>query len=204
MPYFPLFTDLSGKSVLVVGGGIVALRKVEKLLPFTPILTVVAPDICAELRRLPALDLCERAFRPGDEANRSLVIAATNDRALNREISLLCREKQIPVNVVDDPELCTFLFPALIQRGSLTIGISTGGSSPTAAIGLKEQIQQLLPERFDEILDFLHQERVRMRASIPSEHQRHLLLKQLYAAAMTAGRPLTTAEANQLYQEVLL
>ena len=194
MPYFPFFTDLSGQPALVVGGGTVALRKIEKLIPFTPKLTVLAPEICPEIRRLPGLTLVERPFFPGDEAGMVFVIAGTNDRTVNRAISERCQAARIPVNVVDDAELCTFLFPALVQRGELTVGISTGGSSPTAAICLKEQINGLLPERFDEILDFLHRQRDLIKTRFPTETGRHALLRKLFFAAVEAGRPLTPEE----------
>ena len=201
MPYFPFFTDLTGKPGLVVGGGTVALRKVEKLIPFTRNLIVLAPEICGAIRNIPGLTLVERSYVPGDESGMTFVIAATDDRSVNRTISERCQEARIPVNVVDDAELCTFLFPALVQRGQLTVGISTGGSSPTAAICLKEQINALLPRRFDEILDFLHAERSHMKSRFPTEAQRHVVLKDLFTAAMEAGRPLTAEEVADLFGE---
>ena len=204
MAYFPFFMDLSGKAGLIIGGGTVALRKAEKLISFTGNLTVLAPEICPALRSISGLRLLERPFQPGDEAGMDFVIAATSNRAVNRMISERCQAVRIPVNVVDDAELCTFLFPALVQRGALTVGISTGGSSPTAAICLKEQVDQLLPDRFDEILEFLHSERDRIRKQVPTEAQRHVVLRRLFFAAMEKGGPLTATESEQLWNEVLL
>lgn len=203
MPYFPFFTDLSGRPGLVVGGGTVALRKIEKLLPFTQKLTILAPSICPAIRAIPGLTLVERSYTPGDEEGMTFVIAGTDSREVNRTISERCQAARIPVNVVDDAELCTFLFPALVQRGELTVGISTGGSSPTAAICLKEQINRLLPERFDEILDFLHAERDHMKADFPTESARHVLLRKLFYAAIEAGRPLTAEEVAVFCEEEL-
>lgn len=198
MAYFPFFTDLTGKPGLIVGGGAVALRKIEKLLPFSPQLSVIAEHICPEIRRIPGLTCLERPFAPGDEAGSFFVIAATDSREVNRQVSGLCRAGNIPVNVADDAELCTFLFPALIRRGSLTVGISTGGASPTAAACLREQAEQLLPERTEDILDFLHAERETLRAEIPEAAERRELLRKLFFAAMEAGRPLTEAETARL------
>lgn len=190
MAYFPFFVDLSQKSGLILGGGTVALRKIEKLLPFSPQLRVIAPFICSEIRSIPGLELTEREFVPGDERNAFFVIAATDDPECNHKIADRCRAQNILVNVVDDAEYCSFLFPALVQKGNLTVGISTGGSSPTAAICLKEQIGEQIPECFDEILEFLHQQREFIKADVPDETVRSRLLRKLFYAAMQNGSPL--------------
>ncbi len=201
MAYFPFFVDLSGKRGLIVGGGTVALRKIEKLLPFSPELSVIAPEICLEIRSIPGLHLEERAFVPGDEAEMLFVIAATDDARCNRQISELCRQKNILINAVDDAENCTFLFPALVQEGALSVGISTGGSSPTAAICLKEQIRALIPPNFDEILTFLHGQREKIKAEEGDEKRRHELLRQLFGAAMERQRALNEAEVSEVLRE---
>lgn len=173
MPWFPMFVQLKGADALLVGGGTVALRKAEKLLPYGPRITVVAPDIIPELAALPGLALCRRPFEESDlQGTLALVIAATDDTALNRKIAALCREKRIPVNVVDDPEACGFLFPALVRRGRLSVGISTGGASPTAAVWLKERIESILPPHFGAALDRLEALRPALKAQIPEEHDR--------------------------------
>ena len=145
MAYFPMFVELEGRPCLIVGGGAVALRKARKLLPYGPCLTVVAQSFVPELEALEGAALCRRAFRPRDVEGQALVVAATGDGALNREIAALCRARRIPVNAVDDKDNCTFLFPALVRRGPLSIGISTGGASPTAAVYVKEKIEAALP-----------------------------------------------------------
>lgn len=201
MACFPFFVDLSQKQGIIVGGGIVALRKIEKLIPFSPHLRVIAPSICPEIREIPGLELMERNFEPGDEEDAFFVIAATNDPVCNHQIADLCKQKRILVNVVDEAEQCGFLFPALVQKGNLTVGISTGGSSPTAAICLKEQIAELIPERFDEILEFLHEQRDVIRSDVPNEKERHVLLKKLFFEAMAQGRPLTDEEVCTMMQK---
>lgn len=133
MGYFPFFVQLQHVPGLIVGGGTVALRKAEKLLPYGPKLTVVAPDICPELAALPSLTLVRRPFRGEDVGRMAFVIAASGDRALNHRVARLCREKGIPVNVVDDKEACSFLFPALVKRGELSVGISSAIAIPAAA-----------------------------------------------------------------------
>lgn len=198
MPYFPFFVDIENRPALIVGGGTVALRKVQKLLPYCPRLTVVAPEITAELAALSDVTFLRRPFRPEDLEGMDFVIAATSNRELNREIAALCRERRIPVNAVDDRGACTFLFPCLVQRGALSVGISTGGASPTAAIWLKEQVAELLPEHLEDILDYLEAIRPRLKNALPSERRRAAAFSALFQVCLEKGRPLTTAEEGIL------
>ena len=188
MGWFPFFIQLEGARGLLVGGGRVALRKAEKLLPFGAQLTVVAPCICPPLAALPGLTLCRRAFADSDLSPApDFVIAATGDRALDRRIAALCRARRILVNVVDDPAACGFYFPALVQRGRLCIGISTGGASPTAAAWLRQKIEALLPPGFDGILDRLAARREAVKAEGGSEAKRAERLQQAFALELAAA-----------------
>ena len=188
MGWFPFFVQLEGARGLLVGGGRVALRKAEKLLPFGAQLTVVAPCICPPLAALPGLTLCRRAFADSDLSPApDFVIAATGDRALDRRIAALCRTRRILVNVVDDPAACGFYFPALVQRGRLCIGISTGGASPTAAAWLRQKIEALLPPGFDGILDRLAARREAVKAEGGSEAKRAERLQQAFAHELAAA-----------------
>ncbi len=200
MAYFPMFVELEGRPCLIVGGGAVALRKARKLLPYGPCLTVVAQSFVPELEALEGAALCRRAFRPRDVEGQALVVAATGDGALNREIAALCRARRIPVNAVDDKDNCTFLFPALVRRGPLSIGISTGGASPTAAVYVKEKIEAALPggDGWNGILEYLAARRAPVRASVPDETARARLFAALFDACMEKGRPLEQAEFDAL------
>ena len=124
MSYFPFFMEIAGKGCLIAGGGSVALRKAEKLLPFGVRIMAVAPMFCEEFRELDGVRRVERPFMPEDLEGMMFVIGATNDSAVNAEISRLCRERGIPVNIVDDRENCTFFFPALVKRGDFVAGFS--------------------------------------------------------------------------------
>lgn len=201
MGYFPFFVQLSGQPGLIIGGGAVALRKVQKLLPYGPRLTVVAPHFVPELASIPALTLRQRAFSQEDLTDMLFVIAATGDPALNHEISALCQAKNIPVNVVDDKDACSFLFPALVRQGSLSVGISTGGASPTAAIWLKQQINALLPDRLDDILTWLESQRPTLKALCPGESQRAALFARLFTACLDAGGPLNDGQVQQILEQ---
>ena len=199
MGWFPFFVQLEGARGLLVGGGRVALRKAEKLLPFGAQLTVVAPCICPPLAALPGLTLCRRAFADSDLSPApDFVIAATGDRALDRRIAALCRARRILVNVVDDPAACGFYFPALVQRGRLCIGISTGGASPTAAAWLRQKIEALLPPGFDGILDRLAARREAVKAEGGSEAKRAERLQQAFALELAAAEaPRAPAAARE-------
>lgn len=197
MPYFPIFIDLNSKPVLIVGGGAVALRKLQKLMPYGGRMTVVAPHILPELAAVPGVKLQKHCFSAADLRPRpALVIAATNDRETNRHISLLCQKRHIPVNVVDDPALCSFLFPALVRQGDFSAGICTGGASPVAAAYFKERLRELLPEGLDRILDWLASLRPAMKNAIPGQHNRSEVFRRLFDASMAKGEPLTQEEAE--------
>ncbi len=203
MAYFPFFIELADKRGLVAGGGAIAERKVERLLPYGPSLTVVAPRIGDGIRRHGGLTLLERPFSPEDLDGCHFAVAATNRRDVNAQIAGLCRARGIPVNAVDDAQSCTFLFPALVRRGALSVGISTGGSSPAAAAYIKEQIEGILPSDFDDILAFLYAQRKRVHALLPDEQARARLMKALLAACLSRGGPLSADETEQYMQQVL-
>jgi siroheme synthase-like protein len=201
MAYFPFFVNLQGKTALIIGGGKVARRKVEKLLPYGVSVRLIAPQVCPELEIMPGVRVLRRPFQPSDLCPKpALVVAATDDEALNRSISQQCQRLDIPVNVVDKPQDSSFLFPALVQQGSLTVGISTAGASPTAAIWVKEQVQKLLPEAFDQWLVWMGQQRACLQQTMPEEADRARALKRLFQAVVSRGRTLTDEEVTQILE----
>lgn len=184
MSYFPFFMELEDTPCLVVGGGQVALRKIEKLLPFGAAITVVAPQFCAELAEMAGIQRICRAFLPADIVGMRCVIGATDDEAVNGEIAALCRTQHIPVNIVDDPAKCSFLFPALVQRGRLVVGISTGGASPLAAQYIRKETEKVIPDHFAQTLDFLAAQREIIRKRIPDTQKREAFLREIFALAL--------------------
>ena len=200
MAYFPMFVDLRNRSGLIVGGGVVALHKVEKLLPYGPRLTAIAPELLPELLTVPDLQLQRRPFRIEDLNGADFVIAASDDRELNHAVADQCWARKIPVNVVDDKGACSFLFPALVQRGDLSVGISTGGASPTAAIWLKNEITALLPQGLDEILVWLESQRSHIKALCPDETARARIFARLFTACLETGTPLSESELADLLE----
>lgn len=144
MNSFPFMKRIEGKKCLLVGGGNVALRKAEKLIPFGPELTVCDETPCEDFYKLPV-----KMVRCGYDSSllqgMDFVVAATDERAVNAQVSKDCREQGIPVNSADDPNNCDFFFPALLLRGDITIAISTGGTSPALAAVLREYLESVLP-----------------------------------------------------------
>ena len=198
-PYFPMFVPLEGRRGLVVGGGMVALRKIEKLSPYGASIRVIAPQVLPEIAAMKDVEQVQRAFRMSDlRANWAFVIAATDDPEQNHVIAEQCGRRNIPVNVVDDPAHCSFIFPALVHHGPFSVGVSTGGASPTAAIYFKEQIEAMVPENFEEILLWLQAQRMVLKAQMPEEKARAVALKRLFAACMAKGAPLDGAEMEEL------
>jgi siroheme synthase-like protein len=135
--------DLRQRDCLVVGGGRVAAEKIAGLLDCEARVTVVAPEIDAQVRALPA-DRIERRFEPQDVEGRLLVVAATDDRTVNRAVSEAARERNVLCNVADDPELCSFILPAIVRRDPILVGVSTGGASPALAQRLRRDIGNLV------------------------------------------------------------
>jgi len=201
LAYFPMFIDLENKKVLIVGGGTVALRKAEKLLPYKAALLVVAHTVDKRIKLLEGLRYEERDFDASLLDGCCMVIAATDNHRLNHSIADMCNEKNIPVNVVDDKKLCSFIFPSLVKRGDLSVGISTGGASPSAAIWLRERIEQLLPESLPKILDYLSEMRGEVKMRLVREKNREYAFKHMFSACMEKGRELDPEEYETLIRE---
>src|SRR5579863_6558152 len=156
--YFPVFFDLAGQKVLVVGGGEVALRKVSLLERTGASISVVAPHISPELVERAAagkLSVAVREFAPEDLDAARLVIVATPHRAVNRWIANLSESRNIPVNVVDDAQASRFIVPAIIDRDPVLMAVSTGGTSPVLARRLRERLEALIPARIGELASWL-------------------------------------------------
>ena len=144
MKYLPIFYDLSVRPCLVVGAGEIAARKVRQLRKAEASVTIIAPDICEELQGLADCEEIQYiAERFSEEIlhDKMLVIAATNDEEVNRQVSELAKAKNIPVNVVDNPDLCSFIMPSIVDRDPVQIAISTGGASPVLARLLRARLE---------------------------------------------------------------
>lgn len=173
---FPIFVKLDLQQILLVGGGYVALEKLTAIYDNCPEtrITLVAPEIRVEIREMAttsAILLHETVFDPTFLEGKNLVFVATNDKPLNLEISRLCREKGILVNVADTPPACDFYLSSVVRKGDLKIGISTNGKSPTLAKRIKELLTVVLPDSIQETLDNLVVIRETLRGDFESKVQ---------------------------------
>lgn len=146
-PYFPVFIDMTGRNVLIVGAGNIALRRVKTLLQFGVQIRVIAPEICkelAELEKAGRIRAEHRTYQTGDIQGATFVIAATDSRKVNRQIWEDCRSKGIPVNTADDRALCDFYFPSIVMTEEAVIGISSGGDAPGRTKEIRRKIEKTL------------------------------------------------------------
>lgn len=158
---FPINLNLMGRPVLVVGGGRIALRKVEQLLVAGARITVVAPWHVDELELLP-VDIVSRRYEPGDVIGYRLVITATGDHVVDQRIYDEADELGIWVNSADDPERCSFTLPAVLRRGPVMVTVSTGGASPALSSWLRRRLEGAVGPEFAEIAAELSMERARI------------------------------------------
>src|ERR1700722_20118318 len=150
MDYLPVFLRVEGRRVVVVGGGEVALRKAQWLLKAGARVTLIAPELRPDFARFApdaALSHTRAPFEAAHLAGAVAVVAATDDREVNAAVSAAAQAGAIPVNVVDDAALSTFIFPAIIDRSPLIVAVSSAGYAPVLARGVREQIEALLPQR---------------------------------------------------------
>ena len=173
---------LEGCSCLVVGGGTVALRKVQNLLQCGAIIDVVSPSFCAEIDKMGhegLVTLIPRCFEDPDIKGRMLVFAATSDEAANQRIYELCRASNILVNTVDDPEKCSFLVPATMRRGALTIAVNTEGKSPLLARRIREDMEDRYGREYADYLELLGEARVMVKNTVEQESIRRLIFERI-------------------------
>jgi precorrin-2 dehydrogenase/sirohydrochlorin ferrochelatase len=167
MAYYPIFLEMKGRPVLVVGGGRVGEDKVRGLLAAGADVMVVSPDLTPSLRELQVSGAIRHIQRPWTEADLDgfqVVIVATDDGAINGAVAAAARRKGVWVNAVDDPPNCDFILPAVIRKGSVTLAASTGGASPAMARRLREELEVYLDADIPQLNDLLGEVRAALRA----------------------------------------
>ncbi|WP_293369557.1 siroheme synthase CysG [Nevskia sp.] len=204
--YFPITLRLDDARVVVVGGGEIAARKIRLLLRAGPQIDVVARELNTELDALLA-DGGVAHLAPEFEASQldgaRLVIAATDDKALNRVVAAEAKTRNIPVNVVDDPEPSTFITPAIIERPPLTIAISTGGAAPVLARRLRERLEAELPQRYGDLAAYTQSRRDKVKAVLDQPKRRALWERFLDSAGAEAVLRGDQAAADAVLDQLL-
>jgi siroheme synthase-like protein len=178
MQYYMACLDLEGRSCLVVGGGTVGLEKARGLLECRARVTVVAPQVLPELRALP-VELRLRRYRQSDLDGRYLVIAATSIRTLNTRISADAEERSLLCNVVDVPDLCSFILPAVHRQGPIAVGVSTGGASPALAQRIRDDVAEQIGPEYAELAHRLRELRPWVKARYPTYEGRRDFFQRL-------------------------
>lgn len=179
--YYPLMVDLTGRRCLVVGGGVVAERKVRALLEAGGEVLVVSPVLTPgleALKREGRIVHLARPYQPGDLAGSFLVFGATDDHRVNRRLADEAKAAGVLANMADSPTSGTFLAPAVLTRGDLVIAISTGGDSPALARKIREDLESVYGEEYAELLNVLERVRERAKREVADQGRRRALLER--------------------------
>ena len=206
MKFLPIFLNVKGYPCLVVGGGQVASRKIFMLIRAGARVTVISPELSSEVAKLAEKDDIEHiqaGFKSGDISNYRVVIAATNSREVNQAVYEEATGKNIPVNVVDTPDLCSFITPSIIDRDPVQIAISTGGASPVLARLLRSKLETYIPAAYGRLGKLVESYRDRVKAIFKhnSNHIRGFweqVLEGSVADLLVAGKDKAAHEALEL------
>lgn len=196
MKHFPIFLSLKGKTCVIIGGGSVAERKVESLLNAEAAVTVVSPQLSPQLSYLSAekqIKHLNRCYQSQDIDQAFLVIAATDQTEVNRTIAADADKQNIPVNVVDDIKLCSFIVPSVLDRSPVTVAVSTGGASPVLARQLRMKLETMIPSSCGELAALTEQYRERVKQKFATIEERKAFWENVLK-----GTPAELVYAGQL------
>jgi len=195
MKFLPVFFDIKGQPCTVIGGGDVAARKVAMLLHSGGKVTVVAPQLCAALKGQAdkgVITYVQARFAAEHLNHAVIVIAATDDRAVNQHVSEIARAQRLPVNVVDDPEFCSFIMPSVIDRSPVIVAVSTGGASPVLARLLRARLETLIPASYGRLAVLAEKFRSQVKQHFSESRQRRIFWEKVFqgpiAEMVFAGR----------------
>ena len=204
MDFLPIFLNVKGKLCLVAGGGEVARRKAGVLLEAGARVRVVAPQIEPALAEQQRVETIIARFEAQHLDGVALAIAATNDRSVNRQISEQAHARNIPVNVVDDPGLCSFIMPAILDRSPLMVAFSSGGASPVLTRMLRGKLETMIPQNYSRLAAFAERFRELVKQSVTNPSKRRIfweaVLEGVVAEKVLAG---DESSAEAMLQQML-
>ncbi len=198
MKYLPVLMDIKDKDCLVVGGGAVALRKIRLLLRAGAEVRVVAKQVGAAVAKLAAarrIELSRRGFRAADLKGAVLAVAATNDLTVNKAVSVAARRQRVLLNAVDEPELCDFIVPAVVESGSLLIAVSTSGAGPGLAARIAAKLRAEYGKEYDLVLRQMSKLRRELKEKVPQQKDRKKIIDRVLD-----GRPFKLMMAGKWRQ----
>ena len=185
--YYPLFLDIAQKPCIVLGGGKVAERKVKMLLRFGAQVKVISPDVTNALRLLAQkgkIHIAMRRYRAADLCNASLVFAATDDEKINNRIRDDAGRAKVPVNVVDDPDLCDFIVPSIIKKGPVVVAISTSGMLPLLSKKLRQEMEAIVTKDYIRYADTIGRFRKFIIEHVEDKKARRKMMKKIGSMSM--------------------
>ena len=207
MDYFPVFINLKDQDCLVIGAGEIAARKIELLARAGAKITVIANKISPHVSSLAAschLNVLQKSFTPEDLRNFRLVVSATDNKETNQLVAKTAGEQNILVNVVDNPDLCSFIFPAIIDRSPIVAAVSSGGAAPVLARLLRAKIESIIPPAYGRLAHLAEKFRSDVKKHIKEPAQRRIFWENIFQGSVAelvfAGNE---QDAEQQLQQVL-
>ncbi|NQY87589.1 MAG: siroheme synthase [Colwellia sp.] len=204
MKYFPIFLDANYITAMIIGGGEVASRKIELLLKSTVNITIMSKDVCASVERLinlHQLTWLKYNYQVGHLSHINLVIAATDDSLVNKAIAEEARTLDMLTNVVDQPELCTYITPAIIDRSPMIVALSSSGSSPILIRMLREQIEKTLPQGYGKLADFSYKFREHVKVRVKGLRNRRSFWENTLRGPI--GQAILDGKQQQAEQQLI-
>lgn len=188
LAYFPMYIELQDAPCLVLGGGSIACHKVMVLRDFGALVTVIAPEIHDSIKEADGVECIYREYDGADLEGKVLVVAATDDTAVNRRISEECRTRGILVNAVDQPEDCDFIFPSYIRKGGVVAAFSSGGQSPVVTQYLKRKNETVVTDMVGRMAECLGSLRQTVKDQIPQPWQRKAVYEKILQIGLAEGQ----------------
>jgi len=184
MNYLPIFIDIKQKPCLVVGGGDIALRKINLLLKANAAVTCVSKECCDGIEKLVKDNKVihiEKAFEATDINTQALIVSATDDSDLNAQVSALAKIANIPVNVVDSPDLCSFIMPSIVDRSPIVIAISSAGKAPVLARLIRAKLESTIPHAYGKLAELAGNFRDQVKAKFNNIEDRRYFWEKTFS-----------------------